>query len=181
MSRQTLSDVLYLARDCDEHESLPGPDMKMIRGDSESRGWARGIRILVRLDGELAPQGVDIILLVIDPAVFHHVISDCRVCSISTDHEVKIDRNLPGTAYCRLVPIIDFQPSLMRPEVCPSQLVIEEDFDVWQRLKNVKQTLVEIAPVNCENCLGSMVSMRIPQNDQDWKDWPTKRTLPWTS
>lgn len=45
------------------------------------------------------------------------------------------------------------KPSLVRAVIGTSQLVVEEELDIWSALKLVEQSVVESTPINCINCL----------------------------
>lgn len=83
--------MVYLARYGDEHELFSRPYMEMIRGYSEFRFLILGP--FFWLDLELAPQGVDVLLLVIHPRIFHQMVPNGGVGTVSPYHEIERDFN----------------------------------------------------------------------------------------
>ena len=51
--------------ECDEHVVAPGPDVQVVGGDRKAVGSGIGF------DVELAPEGVDVFLLVVQTGEFH--------------------------------------------------------------------------------------------------------------
>lgn len=89
-----------------------------------------------RTDLEFAPQGVNILLLVIHTRILHEVIPHGRVGPVSTDHEVKLDFDLLGAAR-GAVGIANLEPGFTLLEICAGKLVTEEELDVRHSLENV--------------------------------------------
>ena len=52
--------------------------------------------IFVWWNMKLAPESVDVFLVVVDPGKFHHMKASSRVSSICSDDEVKINFNFWG-------------------------------------------------------------------------------------
>ena len=118
--------------DSDEHERAAGPDVQMVGGDREGGASRR--------DMELAPESVDVFLLVGEAGVFHHVIAGSRVGTIGADEEIEVYRYLGGSfllSLCRAVlgwvlGVIDprslampFKPSGLLLEISSGELVVE--------------------------------------------------------
>ena len=106
-----------------------------------------------RFDLKLAPQRVDVPLLVVYPCKFHEVISDGGVGSVGAQHEVEFDLDLFRPALRRAVGLAHLKPSLALLEIGPGQLVVEEEFDIGHGREDIQQLLVEISPVSREYCL----------------------------
>ena len=132
ISRQKTK-AAYHARDGNEHKVLAGPDVQVIRRYAEL-----GIGVLLVLSHdtgwqmELAPQRVDVLLLVVHPRVLHQVVADGRVRAVGSNHEVKGDFNLPGAAVGGNVLVAGLEPGLVGLEVGARELVVEEELDVGQ-------------------------------------------------
>jgi hypothetical protein len=126
--------------------------VEVVRGDLEARIGLRQGSAGPRLDVELAPQRVDVVLAVVHLNVLHHVVAHSRVGAIGADHEVKVDLNLARPARCRLGGH-DFEPGLARLEVCAGELVAEEEADVGHVFEDVEQALVEAGAVDGIDCL----------------------------
>lgn len=164
----------HRAGDGDEHEVLAGPDVQVVRGYPELR-IASGRLDLLRLDVELAPEGVDVVLAVVHLDVLHHVVADGRVSAVGTDHEVKVDLDFPRSARGGLGGH-DLEPGLPMLEVGACQLVAEEELDVRHALQDVEEPFVEASSVNGEDGLGGgQLLQQRGRSDQGM------RTLPWTS
>jgi hypothetical protein len=67
-----------------------GPDVEM------GGGQAVGVRDGIGGDAELAPERVDVGLMVVEPGVFHEVVPDGGVGAVRADEEVKADFDLRG-------------------------------------------------------------------------------------
>lgn len=67
---------LYLARNGDKHKLLAGPYMKIVRRYPELGHRTRVGRCLLGLDLKLAPQRIDICLLVVHAGELHHMVPD---------------------------------------------------------------------------------------------------------
>lgn len=140
----------YLAWYSNKHELLSRPYVQMVWRYFEF-GFVIG-DASVWLDGELAPDCVNIRLLVIHSHVFHQVVANGRVCSISSQHEVELDFNLfRSTRGCVMSTF--FKPGLSLPEVCTSELVIKEELNIGHLLEDIQKTLVEIGSINSKDCL----------------------------
>ena len=103
-----------------------------------------------RFDLELAPQRVDVTLLVVYPRKLHEVVSDGGVGSVGAQHEVEIDLDLFRPTLRRAAGLSNLEPSLALLEVGPRQLVVEEELDIGHGLEDIQQLLVEIGPVRRE-------------------------------
>lgn len=104
---------------------------------------------------ELAPQSVDILLLVIHSGVLHQVISYCRVCSVCTNQEVKPDFDF-FIAFSRSG-FPAREPGFVVFEIGPSKFVVEEEFDVGHCLEFVQEKFVE------PSSIGGIVCLKIRQ------------------
>jgi hypothetical protein len=106
--------------------------MKVIRRDFEFRYWiARDCRRLWA-DRELTPQCVNVLLLVVHPHILHQVVSNRRVRSVSTQHEVKGNLNLLGTGLAA-----SLKPCLASLEIGPSEFMIKEELDVGHGFQDI--------------------------------------------
>jgi hypothetical protein len=103
---------------------------------------------------ELAPHGVDVLLLVVHACVLHHMVPDCRVGAIGANHEVEVNLDFASPLpLSRARAFSHFEPGLVFPQVSARELVVEEEGDVGHPLQNVQQTLVEPAAVDGEDGL----------------------------
>lgn len=66
----------------DKHEFAARPDVQMVWRDAK-------FSIIGGRDAELAPQGVDVLLLEVEAGEFHHMKATCGVRPISTDEVVE--------------------------------------------------------------------------------------------
>lgn len=101
--------------------------MQVVRGDAE-------IAILSWRNAELAPQCIDVLLLIIHPGKFHHVVSCCRMGSIRADHEVKVNfdfwhavRRIWKRSLARDT---TFEPRFAGIEIGPGQFMIKEELHI---------------------------------------------------
>lgn len=120
--------------------------MEMIRGNRKLRGCLSNRNIFSGLDLELAPQGVDVFLLIVHAGEFHHVVPHCRMGTVCAEHQVEVHLNLIGAVGA-------FEPCLACAEVSPNQLMTKEERHVWQALEHVEQPPIEIATVDGEDRL----------------------------
>jgi len=143
----------HLARYGNEHEGLARPYMQVVWRDFEFCKGVIGLVNILRLDLELAPQGVDVFLVVVHPRKLHEVESHGRVCTVGPEHQVKADLNLLCPP-CGAGLALDLEPGFAAPEVGAGELVVEEELDVGHFLKDVEQTFVETGSVYCKDGLG---------------------------
>jgi hypothetical protein len=108
---------------------------------------------------ELAPQRVDVLLLVVHPRKLHQVVADGRVRAVGANHEVKGDFDFPGAAVGGHVLVAGLEPGLVGLEVGARELVVEEELDVGQGVEDVQEACVEGASVDCID--GLYVSLAI--------------------
>ena len=162
-----------LAGDGDEHELLARPDVQVVRADAELRHGVGGVEVPPRLDLELAPQRVDVPLLVVHARVLHHVVPHGRVRAIRAQHQVEGDLDLPRPAV--VAPVFDLEPGLALPEVRACELVVEEELHVGHALEHVEDALVQAAAVDGEDCLGTLAQ------DSPHGNCFVALTRPWTS
>lgn len=137
-----------LARDCDEHELLPRPNVEVVGRDAKARldaaataaQVARFCRLRKWADLKFAPQRVDVLLLVVHARELHEVVADSRVGPISPDHQVELNLDLLRAirrAEARATRVASFEPGLAFPEVCAGKLVVEEKLDIGHGLEDV--------------------------------------------
>lgn len=109
--------------DRDEHPVAAGPDVEVVGGDWEFRA---GAGVGVGGDSELAPESVDVLLLVVHARVLHEVVAGGGVGTVGTDEEVK--------GNFKLLPVacwgIRLEPSFVVGEICTNELVAKEDLHV---------------------------------------------------
>lgn len=101
-----------------------------------------GPRVVLRssLSGpqlELAPQGIDVLLLIVHAGKLHEVIAHSRVRSVGPDHEIEADFNLPEAAVWRGDLVSCFKPGTAGIEVGSRQLVVEEELDVGYGVEDI--------------------------------------------
>lgn len=84
----------HLARDGYEHEFLSRPNVQVIRRNAKARFKAGATRLHDWVDLKLAPQGVDVFLLVVHSRELHEVISNGGMSSISSEHQVELHLDL---------------------------------------------------------------------------------------
>lgn len=134
-----------------EHKVVAWPDVKVVGGYPEL-GLHAGRGDVLWLYLELAPQRVDVLLLIVHAGVLHHMVSHGRMSTVGADHQVKCNLLLarllrwPAAA-------LHLEPGLGPSEIRPHQLVVEEKGDVWHFLEHVKQAFVEAAAINGEDGL----------------------------
>lgn len=92
---------------------------------------------VARVKAELTPKCVNVFLLVIHAGKLHHMIANGRMGAVGPKHNVKVDFHLTGTT-ARREPISVFNPSLARAKVGTRELVVEEEFDIWEILKSIQ-------------------------------------------
>lgn len=79
---------------------------------------------------EFAPQGVDVLLLVVHSSKLHQVIANGRVSAICANHEIKSNLDFPGAAIGSEIFVACLKPSLVGFEISSGQLVVEEELDI---------------------------------------------------
>lgn len=79
---------------------------------------------------ELAPQCVNVLLLVVHPGEFHQVVANGGVCAIRSNHEIKRNLNFSGAAIGNKILVAGLKPSLVGFEISSSKLVVEEQLDI---------------------------------------------------
>lgn len=97
---------------------------------------------------EFAPQGVNVLLLVIHSGKLHQVIANGRVCTVCSNHEIKGDFDFSRAAIRNVVSVAGFKPCLVLPKVGSSELVVEEQLDVGHGFQDVEQPRVESSSIN---------------------------------
>ncbi len=125
----------------------------MVWRDSEAGLLVQREGIISGFDMELAPQGVDVFLLVVHAGVLHHVIPDGRMGAIGPNHEVELDLDLSRAAGCGFFRASNLEPRLAGAEVSACQLVVEEDLDVGHLLQYVEELLVQPGAIYREDGL----------------------------
>ena len=134
--------------------------MKMMRVKLVLPLWVALPRLL-GLDGELAPPSVHVHLVVVHVDNLHQVASHGRVCSVGSDHEVKLNIDQrPGA----ILGSHNLEGGFAVAEVCRHKLMIEVEGDIWPCFEGVKETPVKVSPVNGIDRL-SMVSVFINKTD----------------
>lgn len=102
---------------------------------------------------EFAPESVDVFLLVIHSSVLHQVVPYGRVGTICSNHEVEVDLdffvNLPWSGFASW----DREPGFVLLKIRSRELVVEEEFDIWQFLQFIQQGFVKPSSINSIVCL----------------------------
>ena len=127
--------------------------MEVIGREAKARLESRIGRLVNRFDLELAPQRVDVPLLIIYPCELHEVIPHGGVCSVGTHHEIEADLDLSRPIFQRPVGLPNLEPGFAFLELGTRQLVVEEELDIGHGREDIQQLLVEISPVSREYCL----------------------------
>ena len=116
--------------------------MQVVRGDSEVVIRGRG-------NMEFAPQRVNILLLVVDAGIFHHVVACGGVGAVGTDKKVKFHFDLRCSLVrrirrlSRVLGMVGFGKAPLEPgdafgEVGASELVVEEECYVGHGFEGVE-------------------------------------------
>lgn len=79
---------------------------------------------------EFAPQGVNVLLLVIHSGKLHQVVADSGVRSVRSNHEIKSNLNFSGPAIVSKILVARLKPGLVGFEIGSGQLVVEEQLDI---------------------------------------------------
>lgn len=106
----------------------------MVRGNLPSAG-AVGLD-LAGVDAKLAPQGVNILLLVVHAGKLHHVVADSRVCAIGANHDVKVNFHLARAA-ARGESVAVLDPGLALAKVGAGELVVKVEFYIGEVLEGI--------------------------------------------
>lgn len=138
-SEKSASEGLVKRRNSNEHKRFPRPDVKMVGRDGKrALGGVWG-------NDKLAPEGVDIFLLVVDPGVLHHMVPCGGVSAIRSNKDIEGNRNLSGavlvlfsrSSLCRILGMVCpgntgtlFEPCEVFVEVSTSKLVVEVESHV---------------------------------------------------
>lgn len=149
-------DVTHVTWYRNEHELLPGPDMQVVGRYGKPcfpRVHVVQEYVLLGLDLELAPESVDILLLVVHPDVLHHMISDGRMSAISANHEVELDLNLLWSIGGRPLSPLNLKPGFALAEVGSCQLVVEVKLHIGHSFQDVQQAFVQTTTVHGEDGL----------------------------
>lgn len=141
-------------RNSNEHKFVARPDMEMLRRDGKSRFRVLCIMVFWG-DCKLAPQRVDVLLLIIHPGVFHHMIPCCGMSSISPYKKIKVDFDFLVSRTGDSIYWFpnDFEPGLPPLDISASELVVEVELHVGHGFKFVQEDLVETSTVSCIICL----------------------------
>lgn len=75
---------------------------------------------------EFAPQGVNVLLLVVHSGKLHQVVANGGVCAIRSNHEIKSNLDFPGAAIGNKILVACLEPSLVGFEISSGKLVVEE-------------------------------------------------------
>lgn len=94
---------------------------------------------------ELAPEGIDVMLLVIHTGKLHQMIPDRRMRPVGANHEVKGNLDLRVPFMTLKLPrwVLLLEPSQIASKVGSGQLVIEMECDVGKVVELIQETLVE--------------------------------------
>lgn len=122
--------MAHITGNGNEHEILAWPNMQVIRRHPELGHWIGCVVCLDRLEMELTPQSVNVLLVVVHPGKLHKVVANSRMGTISANHEIKGDVNLLVTRLLGRFSVSDFKPSFASAIVCACKLVVEEQLDV---------------------------------------------------
>jgi hypothetical protein len=76
----------YITGNSNEHEILARPNMQVIRRYPKLGHWIDCVVRLLRLELELAPQSVNVLLLVVHAGKLHEMIANGRMGTISANH-----------------------------------------------------------------------------------------------
>lgn len=106
---------------------------------------------------ELAPELVDVFLLVGHGDELHEVVADGRMCAIRTDHEVEGDFDLGAALLGGFRGGVSVEPGELLAEVDGEELVVEEEFYIGHGFEVVEQGLVEACAVQSEEALSPWV------------------------
>lgn len=147
--------------DRDEHEGAAGPDVQVVRGDGEVGVVGGGG------DVEFAPEGVDVLLLVIDAGVLHHVVAGGGVGAVRADEEVEFHFDFRGALVKGVgwllggvLGVVGFWGgAVLKPGggfgvVGAGELVGEEEGYVWHGLEGIEEAFVQAGAVDGEDGLG---------------------------
>lgn len=104
----------------------------MGRGYAKFSVWISWVFYSLRLDTKLAPESVDILLLIVHPCELHHVVADCGMSTVSPYHEIKIDLDFKGPSVGDVLLITNLKPCFSGLEVGAGEFVIEEQLNVWK-------------------------------------------------
>lgn len=101
------------------------------------------------LDLKFAPKRVNVVLLILHPYKLHEVAPDGRMCAVSSNHKVKFHFFNLLWAGVRDNRSDDLKSSLTSAKIGPSKLVVKVEGDIWGCLKDVKQSAIQICPIDC--------------------------------
>ena len=139
-------------RDGDEHKGRAGPDVQVVRRDGERGVGGKG------RDVELAPQRVDVLLLVVDARELHKVVAGGGVGAVGADEEVEVDFLLGvalvlgggGGRLGRILGVVGLgrvgavlEPGGVAVEVRAGELVVEEEGHIGHGFQGVEEAFVE--------------------------------------
>ena len=112
---------------------------------------------------ELAPERVDVLLLVVDTGEFHEVVARGGVGAIGADEEVEVDfffgialvLGWRGGGLCGVLGVVGLgsvgavlEPCGVVIEVCTGELVVEEEGDVRHGFERVEKAFVQTGTVD---------------------------------
>lgn len=121
----------------------------MVRRDAKARFGVFSRRDVFGGNLELAPESIDVFLLIVKSSELHHVVPRSGVCTICANKEVKIYFNLTVATRGGLGVTHDFEPGFVVVEISAGEFVVEEDLDVGHSFYFVEKDLVELTSVNC--------------------------------
>lgn len=99
---------------------------------------------LARLHTELAPEDIEVLVLVVHARDLHHMVADSRVRAVSTEHNVKLD------LYARGEPVSILHQGHAAMKVGMDELMVEEQLYVEKPVEAVKKVGIESCPIDGE-------------------------------
>lgn len=95
-------------------------------------GYAKlgvGIFVVSHIPGfntKLAPECINVLLLIVHSSEFHHMVAHRRVRPIGSYHQIKLDLYLKRPAIGGVFLVTDFEPRLSSLKVSAGEFVIEQ-------------------------------------------------------
>jgi hypothetical protein len=84
----------------------------------------------LRFDTKLAPESVDILLLIVHSRELHHVVANCGMSTVSPYHEIKVDLDFKGPSVGDVLLITNLEPCSSGLEVGAGEFMIEEQLNI---------------------------------------------------
>lgn len=151
----------HIAGNSNKHKVLAGPNVQVVGRYPEFGHWIGCVVCMDGLELELAPQGVDVLLLVVHPSKLHEMIPHSGMSTVGSNHEIESDVDLLGTRILGRAAVLHLKPRLASTIVCARELVVEEELDIGHALENVEKPLVESRTVNGVDCLSGWRQLQI--------------------